>query len=39
VSSWDWSPYWRSRKVVGSETPEVATSTLETSYDLDAVFP
>ena len=39
VSSWDWSPYWRSRKMVGSDTPEVATSTLETSYDLDAVFP
>jgi hypothetical protein len=39
LSSWDWSPYWRSRKMgkVGTDGP--ATSALETRYDLDAVFP
>ena len=39
VSAWDWSPYWRSRKMDKVDAGYAKTSTLETSYDLDAVFP
>lgn len=39
LHAWDWSPYWRSRKMGEVDTDGVGTSSLETRYDLDAAFP
>ena len=39
LSAWDWSPYWRSRKMGNVGTSGPSTSALDVDYDFDARFP
>jgi hypothetical protein len=39
LSAWDWSPYWRSRKMGNVGTNGPATSAYDVGYDFDATFP
>src|SRR5262249_45103129 len=39
LTAWDWSPYWRSRKMGNVGTNGPATSSIDVPFDLDGLFP